>query len=84
MQARGIIAKDSLSTAGIFKHGAITRNLTGVYTQSIQNAIHNIMAHFVGQDRADAEKGLFLDLALRGAWVGWVSTNDNGSPTTES
>jgi hypothetical protein len=37
-----------------------------------------------GQDRADAEKGLFLDLALRGAWVGWVSTNDNSSPTTES
>jgi hypothetical protein len=30
MQPRGIIAKDSLSNAGIFKHGAITCNLRNV------------------------------------------------------
>jgi hypothetical protein len=30
MQPRGIIAKDPLSTAGIFKQGAITCNLRNV------------------------------------------------------
>jgi len=111
MQPRGIIAKDPLSTAGIFKQGAITCNLrnvddlvggaelsatawpfrvpqvkcscTVVYVQSMQNAIHNIMVHFVGSGSCWCGEGAVPGFGVAGC-VGrmgfheWQQFSDNG------